>query len=447
MLYYIVSSILVLGILYGIHLMSKVDTARLGSALSSVCTAVAVVLTLYKYQLFTDFSLHIFLAIGLVLGLMGAKAVKMIEMPQTVALLNGFGGLASALVAVISIDSAGTGNSFAVFTAALAIAVGFITFSGSMVAGAKLHKLLSQKPTIFKLHNVITSLCIVLTLLSIVFVRTSVWGVVIFSTLFGIFFSIRVGGADMPITISLLNSLSGVAGSIAGIAIYDPLLTAVGAIVGASGLILTQIMCKAMNRKLIEILLGKTTTVTNKTEKAEIQTQTVQPEVSIEHVIKNAKKTIIVPGYGMALSQAQSLVKELEERLENNGSQVKYAIHPVAGRMPGHMNVLLCEVDVPYERLFEMDSINDEFSDTDLVIVIGANDVVNPAANTAEGTPIYGMPILKAEDAKHIIVCNFDTKPGYAGVDNPLYNNPKTIMLTGDAKETVQSLIDIFKLN
>jgi NAD(P) transhydrogenase subunit beta len=206
-------------------------------------------------------------------------------------------------------------------------------------------------------------------------------------------------------------------------------------------------MCKAMNRKLIEILLGKTTTVTNKTEKAEIQTQTVQPEVSIEHVIKNAKKTIIVPGYGMALSQAQSLVKELEERLENNGSQVKYAIHPVAGRMPGHMNVLLCEVDVPYERLFEMDSINDEFSDTDLVIVIGANDVVNPAANTAEGTPIYGMPILKAEDAKHIIVCNFDTKPGYAGVDNPLYNNPKTIMLTGDAKETVQSLIDIFKLN
>jgi NAD(P) transhydrogenase subunit beta len=262
--------------------------------------------------------------------------------------------------------------------------------------------------------------------------------------LFGIAFSIRVGGADMPITISLLNSLSGVAGGIAGIAISDPLLTSIGGIVGASGLILTQIMCRAMNRSLVDILLGKTSVNTGAavSDAAEEKQEEEKAGLSAEDIIRNAKKVIIVPGYGMAISQAQSLVKILCDRLEEKGVEVKFAIHPVAGRMPGHMNVLLCEVDVPYDKLYEMDVINDEFAKTDLVIAVGANDVINPAANTAEGTPIYGMPVLKAEDAKYVIICNMDTSPGYSGVDNPLYKSSKTIMLTGDAKDSLKTLLD-----
>jgi len=446
MLYYISSGILVFGILYGIHLMSKVKTARLGNNLSGMCTALAVILTLYKYQLINKMELYVFMAVGFVLGMILAKVVKMIEMPQTVALLNGFGGLASALVSIITVSEGNGMNAFATYTAALALVIGLITFSGSMVAAGKLHKILSQKPTVLKAHNVITNLLIILSVFSVCFVQESVWGAVIFSTLFGIVFAVRVGGADMPITISLLNSLSGVAGGVAGIAIYDPLLTAVGGIVGASGLILTQIMCKSMNRKLSDILLGKTSVRSSETAVEETKTEEKKEEVSVSEILRNAKKVIIVPGYGMALSQAQTHVKMLNDALEKSGAQVKFAIHPVAGRMPGHMNVLLCEVDVPYDKLYEMDDINDEFKDTDLAIVIGANDVVNPAANTAEGTPIYGMPILKVDEAKHIIVCNYDTGPGYAGVKNPLYSNPKTILMTGGAKDSIQKLINMLSL-
>jgi len=196
----------------------------------------------------------------------------------------------------------------------------------------------------------------------------------------------------------------------------------------------------------MDILLGKTSTIVKTEKNVEAEKVEINEEISTEEIIQNAKRVIIVPGYGMALSQAQSLVKSLNDKLEEKGADVKFAIHPVAGRMPGHMNVLLCEVDLPYEKLYEMDDINDEFKDTDLVIVVGANDVINPAANTAEGTPIYGMPILSVEDAKHVIICNFDLKPGYAGVENPLYNNPKTKMLLGDAKGSVQNLINFLSL-
>lgn len=258
----------------------------------------------------------------------------------------------------------------------------------------------------------------------------------------------------MPITISLLNSFSGVAGAIAGMAIGDILLVAIGGIVGASGLLLTQIMCRAMNRHLMDILLGKTSagaapsaedTVEKPTdpEPAAESVQAGQPDSSPAALLKSARRVVIIPGYGMALAQAQHLVKQLSDRLETNGAEVKFAIHPVAGRMPGHMNVLLCEADVPYDKLYEMDAINPEFGETDVAIIIGANDVVNPAAREAEGTPIYGMPVLNADQAKHIIICNYDLKPGYAGVENPLYSRKEGVtLLLGDAGETLRGMLE-----
>ena len=262
----------------------------------------------------------------------------------------------------------------------------------------------------------------------------------------------------MPITISLLNSLSGVAGAIAGMAVNDLMLVSVGGIVGASGLFLTQIMCKAMNRSLSDILLGKTSVDKSRT-KADIQFVEESTEEEVHEtednlliikrdkgeIIRSAKSVIIVPGYGMALAQAQHLVRTLSDKFEENGAEVKFAIHPVAGRMPGHMNVLLAEADIPYEKLYEMDVVNEEFADTDLVIVIGANDVINPAARDAKDTPIYGMPVLNVDHAKEIFICNFDLQPGYAGVDNPLYKRKEGVyLLLGDAKESISDLINRF---
>ena len=298
------------------------------------------------------------------------------------------------------------------------------------------------------------------------------------ASLFGLWFSLRVGGADMPITISLLNSLSGVAGAIAGMAIGDVFLVAVGGIVGASGLLLTQIMCRAMNRKLMSILTGGTMKPSTPTPVIEENAELVQRIMDLEKKIKEleamvadlearvkaldgqlnaapaeekptaaavlskAKDVIIVPGYGMALAQAQHQVRQLADKLESRGARVRFAIHPVAGRMPGHMNVLLAEADVDYEKLYEMEAINDDFKNADAVVVIGANDVLNPAARNAVGTPIYGMPVLNVDEAPEVIVCNFDLKPGYAGVENPIYTREKGVYLElGDAKETLMRLM------
>ncbi len=455
--FYIIGAALVSGVLVGLILMSKPRTARAGNAVSAASSVIAIVLTLYNYRILTAPVIWAAIAVGTVLSLIIAAKVKMIQMPQLVALLNGFGGLSSALVAILSVKQAT--DTFSEYAAGVALAVGFITFTGSIVAAGKLHKLLPQKPVVFKGHTAILAVLLAGTVVSVA-LRAPVWVTAPLAALFGLAFSVRVGGADMPITISLLNSLSGVAGGIAGIAVGDVILVAIGGIVGASGLLLTQIMCRAMNRSLISILLGakakapsrKTApesssaeSPTEVTEEAGSAEQEAEPEVNSEptvaQILKEAKKVIIIPGYGMALAQAQSLVKTLADKLETNGADVKFAIHPVAGRMPGHMNVLLCEVDVPYDKLYEMDDINPEFADCDAVIVVGANDVINPAANTAEGTPIYGMPVLDAASAKHVIICNYDDKPGYAGVENPLYKMKNTFLLLGDAKETVSSLI------
>ena len=453
--FYVISGALVAGILVGLVLMSKPDKARFGNAVSAACTMIAIAVTMYHYDVLPSVVIWVSIAVGVVVSVIAAVRVKMIQMPQVVALLNGFGGLASALVAILSAKQAA--DTFSVYTAAVALVIGFVTFTGSLVAAGKLHKILPQKPVVLKGHTVMVALLIAATVVCVA-LRAPLWVTAILAALFGVLFAIRVGGADMPITISFLNSLSGVAGGIAGIAVGNVLLVAVGGIVGASGLLLTQVMCRAMNRKLIGILLGSTSVGGKKTDdpapaseepasaepEAEAAAPAPAPELSVGDILRTAKKVIIVPGYGMALAQAQQQVKELSDKLEANGAEVKFAIHPVAGRMPGHMNVLLCEVDIPYDKLYEMESINGEFAACDAAIVIGASDVVNPAANTAEGTPIYGMPVLNAADAKHIIVCNFDTKPGYAGVENPLYKNPKTIMKLGDAKQTVAELTASF---
>ena len=439
--FYIIGGVLVLGILIGLSLMSRVRTARAGNALSAACTLAAILVTMYNYQILPSPVIWISIAIGAVISLIAAAKIKMIQMPQAVALLNGLGGLASALVAILSVRQAG--DMFSLYTSLVALVIGFLTFSGSLIAAGKLHKLLPQKPVVWKGHTAIIVVT-VLAMTAAVLVRQPIAAAVL-ALFFGVAFAIRVGGADMPITISLLNSLSGVAGGIAGIAVGDTMLVAIGGIVGASGLLLTQIMCRAMNRKLLAILLGSTS-VKSAAAKEESKTQEAPlsaaqtPARTPGEILRAAKKVILVPGYGMALAQAQNKVKALSDKLEANGADVKFAIHPVAGRMPGHMNVLLCEVDIPYDKLYEMDAINGEFADCDAVVIIGANDVVNPAANTAEGTPIYGMPILNVADAKNVIVCNFDTKPGYAGVPNPLYDDARTILLLGDAKETVSRL-------
>lgn len=458
--YYIVCGVLVAGVLGGIAMMSRVKTAVAGNALSAVCTAAAIFVTLYKYHLLTQAGLWICLALGLAVGLVGAYRVKMIQMPQTVALLNGFGGAASALVAAVSLME-GLRGIFSLVTAGLALAVGMITLTGSLIAAGKLQKLIAQRPVVWKGHSVVVGSSIVLTLATVILtavpmvpVFVSILLCAVCSGFFGVAFAIRVGGADMPITISLLNSLSGVAGAIAGMAIGDPLLVAIGGVVGASGLLLTQIMCRAMNRHLGDILLGKTSAPAKKEQAAPAavtaEESAAQPlreaaceETSPAEILRQAKNVIIVPGYGMALAQAQQAVKQLADLLESRGAQVRFAIHPVAGRMPGHMNVLLCEADVPYEQLYEMEAINGDFRDCDVSLVIGANDVVNPAANTAEGTPIYGMPVLNVADAKHVIICNYDLKPGYAGVENPLYHKEEGVsLLLGDAKDTLRTLCD-----
>lgn len=480
-LYYLFSAILIATVLVGIYLMAKVETAVLGNRLGAIAMLLAIILTLSYYRIFSVFELWVGMLIGAGLGLFLAVKVKMIQMPQMVGLLNGFGGLASMIAGILTLIGPAPAQykTFSYITAGLAVVVGGLTWTGSAIAAAKLHKLIKQKPVVHKNHQFWTLFFLLISAVASLafglplfqdagFARTLLVLIAIAAgNLFGYFLAIRVGGADMPITISLLNSFSGVAGSIAGMAIGDMLLVTVGGIVGASGLLLTQIMCRSMNRHLMDILLGKTSAppqaqaraaapakeepAAQKPAQTEEEPAVQQPaQESSASWLRSAQKIMIVPGYGMALSQAQPLVKQLADRLEADGKSVEFAIHPVAGRMPGHMNVLLAEVDIPYEKLHEMQEINDGFAGTDLVLVIGANDVINPAANTAEGTPIYGMPVLNVGDASRILIFNFDDKPGYAGVENPLYQEAKQSgqhvrLHLGDAKATLQSLMDDYR--
>ncbi len=442
LLYYIISAVLSVVILYGISLMSQVKTAVRGNQLSALATAAAIITTLIYFGILSVPVALVIVLIGLALGAFAgiylAQKVKMIQMPEMVGMLNGVGGAASALVggaAMFVPESA-----FSLLTAVLALLVGTLTFTGSAVAAAKLAGIINGRPIVWRGHQAITLIASLLMLLTIVlaFLPGVPMGFVVaaaalVSAFWGIAVAVRVGGADMPITISLLNSFSGVAGSIAGMAIGDILLVSVGGIVGASGLLLTQIMCRAMNASLADILLGKTSVSGTAQKKPSPSNQLSEEKVRTSdpaQVLGRAKKVIIVPGYGM----------------EALGAEVKYAIHPVAGRMPGHMNVLLSEADVPYEQLYEMDDINEEFATCDSCLVVGANDVMNPAARDSEDTPISGMPILNVDMAPKIVICNYDLKPGYAGVENPIYTRKDgVVLLLGNAADTLQHLLEELK--
>ena len=458
--YYVICGILSILVLAGIAMMSKVKSAARGNALSATAMGLGVIVTLLKLQVVTFPWLIAGILIGGIIGVILYTRVKMIQMPQMVALLNGIGGGASALVGALTLFQLEDNVHFTLVTAFLAIIIGMLTLVGSLVAAGKLHRVLPQKSVVWPFHNVATSLTLVVAVFFLLIgtinyqmptaLLYAMIGTMLFSALFGLYFSIRVGGADMPITISLLNSLSGVAGAIAGMAIGDIFLVAVGGVGGASGLLLTQIMCRAMNRSLINILIphgkakapAKPATATTKAPAAPQPKQESSPIDQAVAMLRGAKRVIIVPGYGMALAQAQQEVKQLADKLAKSGADVKYAIHPVAGRMPGHMNVLLAEANVDYDSLYEMEAINDQFANTDAVIVIGANDVLNPAARNAEGTPIYGMPVLNVDQAKQVIICNYDLKPGYAGVENPLYSRGEGVALClGDAKATIDQIL------
>ncbi len=459
--YYVICAVLSILVLVGIAMMSKVKTAARGNALSATAMGLGVIVTLLKLQVVTLPWLIGGILIGGIIGTLLYTRVKMIQMPQMVALLNGIGGGASALVGALTLFQLPVSNVyFTLVTAFLAIIIGMLTLVGSLVAAGKLHRVLPQKSVVWPFHNVATSLTLIVAVFFLLIgtlnyqmpnaLIYAMIGTMLFSALFGLYFSIRVGGADMPITISLLNSLSGVAGAIAGMAIGDIFLVAVGGVVGASGLLLTQIMCRAMNRSLINILIphGKAKAPAKSAAPASKTPATPQPKQESSPIdqavamLRGAKRVIIVPGYGMALAQAQQQVKQLADKLARGGADVKYAIHPVAGRMPGHMNVLLAEANVDYDSLYEMEAINDQFANTEAVIVIGANDVLNPAARNAEGTPIYGMPVLNVDQAKQVIICNFDLKPGYAGVENPLYSRGEGVALClGDAKATIDQIL------
>lgn len=468
----ILQLVFVAGFIYGIRLMNSPETAVRGNFIGAVAMTGAIIVTMVESQILTMPVIWAGLIVGSALGVWLSVKVLMIQMPQMVALLNGFGGGASSLVALITIFlSVGAGKAidlvpFTWFTSGLAVIVGGITLSGSLVAAGKLHGKMNQRPVHLPHHNLqlFVSLGVMaLSTLGLTFNVGHPWLhaaiLTVLALYWGYVFTIRVGGADMPITISLLNSFSGVAGAIAGFALDNGvLLVVVGSIVGASGLILTQIMCRAMNTTLMKILLGKTTTTAKKTA-ATSKTQTKAtpkaapqaespPKVAgpaWEEAVRSAKKVVIIPGYGMALAQAQLQVKQLGDLMANQGKEVRYGIHPVAGRMPGHMNVLLAEVDVPYEQLYELDDINAFLESADLSIIIGANDVVNPAAIELEDTPIYGMPIIRADKAKQVLVCNYDTKPGYAGVDNSLYGMDGVELLLGDAKDGIAKIVTALK--
>ncbi|WP_269522140.1 NAD(P)(+) transhydrogenase (Re/Si-specific) subunit beta [Coraliomargarita parva] len=457
---YIVAAIL---FVFGIKMLGRAETARKGNMISAIGMALAVVVTLLNKGL--DFRLVLGgLALGAAIGAVAAKRVQMTGMPELVALFNGFGGLASLLVGWAEYQRAthlgvveGLTASVSNFTASVTVAailIGGITFTGSMYAWGKLSGKLGGTALTFpgqKAFNALLALGILTAgvLFSITpegdAAYTMLTVVIVLSLLLGIFAVMPIGGGDMPVVISLLNSFSGLAASAAGFVIQNNVLIVAGCLVGASGVILTVIMCKAMNRTLVNVLFsgfGATTQKASGTSTGELKPISVDDAY---YILEAAKSVVVIPGYGMAVAQAQHAVKELGELLEDNGCEIRYAIHPVAGRMPGHMNVLLAEADVPYEQLVEMDDVNPTMEMVDVAIVIGANDVVNPAAADDPSSPIYGMPIIQAHKAKTTFCLKRGKGAGFSGLENGLFTAPNTRMLYGDAKSTVTGLVTQFK--
>jgi NAD(P) transhydrogenase subunit beta len=433
--------------IYGLKLLGAPDTARRGNMVSAVAMLVAIVVALLDQGIIEYQYILIGFVVGGVIGGAAARMVQMTSMPEMVALFNGFGGMASLLVGWASIST--DMGTFSLITIVLAILIGGLTFTGSLIAYGKLSETIGSGAIMFKGQQIVNSLIVLGILASAVMFciepGNSQWLYIVIglSLVFGVMAVIPIGGADMPVVISLLNSYSGLAACAAGFAINNNILIVAGSLVGASGIILTQIMCKAMNRSLSNVLFSGFGSVSDDTTEVEGEIKPITAEDAY-YILEAASNVAIIPGYGMAVAQAQHVVKELTELLERNGAEVNFGIHPVAGRMPGHMNVLLAEADVPYEQLLEMDDINPRMENVDVAIVIGANDVVNPAARENEGSPIYGMPVINVDAARTVFVLKRSMASGFAGIENPLFYKENTRMLFGDAKESIGGLVREF---
>lgn len=462
---YLIASIL---FIFGIKQLSSVKTARQGNLISAIGMLIAIVATLFDQKIVNYELIIIGLIIGSIVGAIFALKVEMTAMPQMVALFNGFGGGASLLVAAADYYKEAPSEVYIAVSIFLSVLVGGVTFTGSLVAFGKLQGIVTEKAVVYKFQHPINLLLLILTIFGGIILSMDQSNasqimssiglgnlvgenllilISILSLIIGVLIVIPIGGADMPVVISLLNSYSGIAAAMTGFVLGNAILIITGSLVGASGIILTNIMCKSMNRSLINVMLGGFGSTTSGKAQAGAK-EIVIKEVGSEELammLDGASNVIIVPGYGMAVAQAQHVVKELMDELEKRSVNVRFAIHPVAGRMPGHMNVLLAEAAVPYDKLYEMDQINDEFANCDVAIVIGANDVVNPAARNNPNSPIYGMPILNVDKAKTVVVIKRSLNPGYAGIENELFGYPNCLMYFGDAKQAISKLIQELK--
>ena len=440
----------------GLKRLQSPATARRGNALAALAMLIAIVATLIENDVLSWTGILAGMAIGSVIGALAARTVKMTDMPQMVGIFNAFGGGASALVAAaefVRLQQTGASvSASAGLTIGLGSLIGAVTFSGSFVAFGKLQGLVSGNPITFPLQKTFNALLFLSTLalgaaMSGAFAVGELTPLMIFliftgiSLLLGVLLVIPIGGADMPVVISLLNSYSGLAASAAGFVVGNMVLIISGALVGAAGLILTVIMCKAMNRSLANVAFGAFggESASAQVTSGDKTVKSVDAEQAAM-VLAYAQSVVVVPGYGLAVAQAQHELRKVMDNLEERGVDVKYAIHPVAGRMPGHMNVLLAEADVPYDKLFDLDEINDDFARTDVVLVVGANDVVNPESRDPKSV-IAGMPILDVDRAKHCIIMKRSLSPGFAGIDNPLFYLDSSMMFFGDAKNSMSDLV------
>ena len=451
---YLVAAVL---FILGLIELSSPKSARRGNQVAAVGMVIALGATIPLLH-FTAAGIIITIIgilIGVPIGAIGARQVKMTAIPQMVALFNGVGGGAAAVVAVSELLLKGSHPAFAVaFPSVFSIVIGSVSFAGSLIAFSKLQALLTGTPITYPGQQIVNGvLALAIVALSVYLIAVASTPIIfvpllILGLVLGVAFVLPIGGADMPVVISMLNAFTCLAVAASGFVLGNFALIVAGTLVGASGTLLTKLMSDAMGRSLGNVLFGAFGTVTagpagaTSAEGKSVRSGT--PE-DIGTLLAYSRKVIIVPGYGLAVAQGQHAVKELADELEKRGVEVEYAIHPVAGRMPGHMNVLLAEANVPYEQLKEMDQINDEFKSTDVALVVGANDVVNPAAENSPGSPIYGMPILNADQAKNIVFMKRSMRPGFAGIDNELLYDPKTVMLFGDAKDSLMKLVAAVK--
>lgn len=435
--------------IFGLKLLGHPESARKGNFLSASAMLLAIIVTLLDQSIVSFQWIAIAMFAGAIVGFFAARLVAMTAMPEMVSLLNGIGGLASLFVAWATIEGGSSLTLFVLVATVLALLIGGITFSGSLIAWAKLSERISGRAVTFVGQAIFNgALVIAILVTAYMFVTQPTDPLYLYlamglALVMGIMLVMPIGGADMPVVISLLNSYSGLAACAAGFAINNNLLIVAGSLVGASGIILTKIMCKAMNRSLSNVLFSGFQAVVKSDMTIEGEVKPLSAEDAY-YVLEAAQSVVVIPGYGMAVAQAQHAMKELQELLEENGAEVAYAIHPVAGRMPGHMNVLLAEADVSYEQLFEMDDINKRIENFDVAMVIGANDVVNPAAREMKGSPIYGMPVINADLAKNVFVLKRGMASGFAGIDNPLFFKENSRMIFGDAKETLNHMVRQF---